>query len=259
MQDRPHPTSWASYLHRFHQGRAGITEEILAASASTGQNPYEWLLEAIPKSANLLDLACGSAPLLNAGWKGTWVGVDRSEAELDRARANGSEGVVAAEASALPFENRRFMVVACSMALMLLDPLDACLAEVARVLAPGGTVVLLLPGGPWSLRPLDLYRWSELLLALHVARLRYPNDRSVAHLATTMRLYGMTIVTDERRRFVFPVRTADAAERFVDSLYLPETDAARIDLAYRIARKWIGHSIGVPIRRVRLRLTKTTA
>ena len=82
------PTSWTAYLTAFHQDRPGITDEILGASRSAGQNPYEWLLEVISGDENLLDVACGSAPLLQAGWKSPWIGVDRSPAELARARAN---------------------------------------------------------------------------------------------------------------------------------------------------------------------------
>jgi ubiquinone/menaquinone biosynthesis C-methylase UbiE len=116
------PTSWTAYLTAFHQDRPGITEEILGASRSAWQNPYEWLLEVISEDENLLDVACGSAPLLQAGWKSTWIGVDRSPAELARARANGAGNLVNAEARHLPFGNRQFTAVSCSMALMLLAP-----------------------------------------------------------------------------------------------------------------------------------------
>ena len=249
---REDPTSWTSYLTAFHQDRPGITEEILGVSTSAAQNPYEWLVEAIPSDANLLDLACGSAPLLRAGWKGPWIGVDRSAAEVDRARTNGARNVVAAEANDLPFEDHQFSALTCSMALMLIDPLDDCLAEIARVLTPGGTIALLLPGGPSTLFPTDIWRWGTVLIALRRLRLRYPNDRSIRRLRATADRHHMVVITDDRRRFTYQVATTDAADRFLDSLYLPNIETARTDAARRVARKWIGSSIGIPLRRVRL-------
>lgn len=245
------PTNWTSYLSAFHQDHPGITEEILGASRSAGQNPYEWLLEVI-SGENLLDVACGSAPLLQAGWKSPWIGVDRSPAELARARANGAGNLVNAEANHLPFGNHQFAVVACSMALMLLAPLDDCLAEITRVLVPGGTLALLLPGGPRTLRPIDIYRWSNLLKALRRVRLRYPNDRLIGNLEATATRHGLHIVTDDRRRFDYRLTKADAADCFVDSLYLPDTLTARTDDARLVARRWVGSSVGIPLRRVRL-------
>ena len=246
------PTSWTAYLTAFHQDRPGITEEILGASRSAGQNPYQWLLEVISDDENLLDVACGSAPLLKAGWRGPWIGVDRSPAELARARANGAGNLLNAEAHHLPFGNHQFTAVACSMALMLLAPLDECLAEITRVLAPGGTLALLLPGGPRTLHPIDIYRWTNVLKALRRVRFRYPNDRSVGRLEATATRHGLHIVTDDRRRFGYRFTTSDAADRFVDSLYLPDTMTPRTDDARLVARRWLGSSIGIPLRRVGL-------
>ena len=246
------PTSWTAYLTAFHQDRPGITEDILGASQSAGQNPYQWLLEVIPGDENLLDVACGSAPLLQAGWNSPWIGVDRSPAELARARANGAGNLVNAEARKLPFGEHQFTAVACSMALMLLAPLDDCLAEIARVLAPGGTLALLLPGGPWTLHPIDIYRWSSLLKALRRVRLRYPNDQLIGRLEATATRHGLRIVTDDRRRFGYRFTTPDAADCFVDSLYLPDTTTSLTDDARLVARRWVGSSIGIPLRRVGL-------
>lgn len=249
-RSRHDPTPWRTYLSAFHEERPGITEEILAASKSAGQNPYEWLLELIPQGANLLDLACGSAPLLRAGWTGPWVGVDRSPAELDGARANGGDSVVAAEADDLPFDDGSFAAVACSMALMLLDPLDDCLAELARVLGPGGIVAVLLPGGPGPLTGNDIWRWGRLLVALRRTRFEYPNHRIVHHLDETVRRHGLAVLTEDHRRFAYPVGSRGAADRFVESLYLPGVPPARARAARRVADLWVGREIGIPLRRV---------
>jgi len=249
-RSRRHPTDWGTYLSTFHQERPGITEEILAVSTSAGQNPYEWLLEVIPQDAHLLDLACGSAPLLRAGWTGPWVGVDRSPAELDLARASGGQSAVVGEAHDLQCDDHSFGAVACSMAFMLLDPLDDCLAEVARVLAPGGTVGLLLPGGPGPLNGGDLWRWGRLLVALRQTRFEYPNDKAVRRLDGTVGRHGLAVVTDDRRRFAYSFSSPDAANRFVDSLYLPGVPATWVHAAHRVANAWVGREIGISLRRV---------
>lgn len=244
--------AWRQYLAAFHDRHPGITEDILAAATSHGINPYQWLLELIPSDANLLDLACGSAPLLAAGWTGRWVGIDRSEAELDRARIHAGRTYVIGEAHDLPFDDGEFTAIACSMALMLVQPLDDCLAEAARVLAPGGTMVVLLPGAAVPLTARDMLRWVRLLSALRQPRLTYPNDRDLRRLRHRASQHGLSVDLEERRRFALPITTADTADRFVDSLYLPRVANTRIAAARQVARTWKGAQIGIPLRRVRL-------
>jgi SAM-dependent methyltransferase len=242
--------TWDAYLDEFHARRPGITEDVLGSARAGGTTPYGWLLEAVAPDVRLLDLACGSGPLLGAGWAGAWVGVDRSPAELGRARRHDGATVVAAEAPRLPFAPRSFGAVACSMALMVIEPLEECLDEAVRVLAPGGTLVLLLPGGPAPLRSRDTWMWARLLAAVRTARLTYPNDRAMRRLDAPLGSRGLRVEADERRRF--PVRFADGADtdRFVASLYLPGSAPRRMEAARRVARGWVGAELGVPLRRV---------
>lgn len=61
-------TRSAQWMEPFHRTRPGITEEILGSSYGRDQNdnPYRWLLEALPECDRVLDLACGSAPGCNS-------------------------------------------------------------------------------------------------------------------------------------------------------------------------------------------------
>lgn len=242
--------TWEPFLDDFHTRRPGITEDILDSAISDGATPYKWLLEVIPPEARLLDLACGSGPLLPAGWAGPWVGIDRSRAELRRARLCDGASLVAADAQRLPFGVGTFGAVACSMALMLLQPLDECLDEVARVLAPGGTLAVLLPGGPRPLRVQDMWAWGRLLVALRTARLSYPNDHQLRRIDAVLHRHHLTVVTDERRRFVLHFSSTVETNRFVDSLYLPQSYERRIVAAQRSAQAWVGKEIGIPLRRM---------
>jgi ubiquinone/menaquinone biosynthesis C-methylase UbiE len=206
----------------------------------------------VPPEARVLDVACGSAPLHGHGRPSAWVGIDRSTQELERARSTGAGPLIQGDISALPLRDRSFDSVICAMALMLFEPLPQCLIEIARVVVPEGTIEVLLPGGPGPLSGSDLWRWSRLLVALRTVRLEYPNDPSMRNLTATVQRHGFEVVADQRRRFSFHVVSIEAAERFVDSLYLPGTPPGRIDAARRIARSWVGEEIGIPLRRIHM-------
>ena len=241
---------WAGYLARFHDQRAGITEEVLGHSLDDGLNAYQWLVQDLPVDAEVLDVACGSAPL-HTLLPDAWVGLDVSMSELDRARARGRGPLVVGDAAVLPFRDGSFDAVVCSMALMLVQPLDAALAEVARVLRPGGLLAALLPSNR-PLVPTDLARYARLLLALR-RRLRYPNDRSLAQLSLLLSRAGFVPVDDERRRFVCRVTTPEMAALCVTSLYLPGEPPERTAQALAVAGSWVGKALGVPLRRVTAR------
>jgi SAM-dependent methyltransferase len=243
-------TGWRDYLADFHARFPGITEEILGATRSGGVSPYQWILDAVPSESNVLDLACGSAPMLTAGWRGPWVGIDRSKTEVDAAARYRDHRIVEADAHDLPFDDAIFDVVVCSMALMLLDPLRDCLSEVSRVLVADGIMVVLIPAGSKPLTSRDVWRWSHLLFTLRRGRLTYPNDREIRRLGHTLSVTGFSVVSDQRCRFPFTFSDTAAARRFVDSLYLPRIPPRRIERAHDLVSAWVGSDIGIPLRRI---------
>ena len=236
---------WREYLADFHATRAGITEELLAHTTDGGTDPYGWVAEQLDPSARVLDLACGSGPL-RARHAGPWTGIDISSPELARARAQGAGPLVLGDGAALPFAAGSFDAVACSMALMLIQPVERALAEVARVLRPGGRLVALLPSSH-PLRPGDMRRYGQLLVALR-RRLTYPNDRALAHVDPLLAAAGLTLAADGRRRFECDIADPYTAALCVTSLYLPDQDPERLARAFAVARGWVGHTVGVPLR-----------
>jgi malonyl-CoA O-methyltransferase len=89
-----------------------------------------------------LDLGCGSGRylrLLAARGVPEVVGADLSPAMLSRARETGS-ALVRGGASCLPFAARSFDLVVCALVVGHLAALDPVIAEVARVLRPGGVL-----------------------------------------------------------------------------------------------------------------------
>ncbi len=108
----------------------------------------------------VLDLGCGEGQLgrlVGADGAPAVVGVDRAWNQIVEAVARGG-GVhcVQGDAAALPLADRSFDAVVASLVLEHLEDLDGAVAEVARVLGPGGRFVLFLnhpfvqtPGSGW--------------------------------------------------------------------------------------------------------------
>lgn len=96
---------------------------------------------------HVLDLGCGSGPTLVDLIEGgaTAVGIDGSSALIDIARERLGPDVdlrVADLADPLPFDDDVFDDVVSSLALHYLEDWTAPLAEMKRVLKPGGRVIL---------------------------------------------------------------------------------------------------------------------
>ena len=246
----PAPTSWLDYLSDFHRQRPGITEDVLSVSRSRcGLTPYDWITAPIPLGARTLDLACGSGASLRVRGRDPWIGLDRSASELARARRAGSTNVLEGDATSLPFGDESFDAVVCSMALMLIEPIERALDEARRVLAPEGFFVATLPGRR-PLRARDVLRYTRLVRRLGLVRLNYPNMRVLADASALARDHGFELVEDVRTRFDYPIATSEESSRFVRSLYVPSVASARIERADALAATWVGSSIGIPLRRL---------
>jgi len=243
---------WDAYLAEFHSDRAGITEDTLGRATDGETDPYTWLLDPLDRATPVLDIACGSAPLHPRTQAGGWIGLDSSAGELAAARRQGDHPLLRADAAGLPIASGSVDAVVCSMALMILRPLDAVLGEIRRVLRTDGIAVAMFPGG----RPLtvqDLSRYGRLMISLRRPHLAYPNDRALKHLNHRAQCAGLSVVDDRRRRFQLPLPDAAHGEQFVRSLYLPGVPDRHVAAAARVAAGWAGSSIGLPLRRVVLR------
>ena len=108
------------------------------------QAPMHALFATLPVGT-VLDAACGTGRhgvhLARAGHR--IVGVDRSPAMLARARAKLPQGDFReGELSALPVEAGSVDAVVCALALVHLSGLSDAMSEFARVLKPGGRVIV---------------------------------------------------------------------------------------------------------------------
>ena len=92
-----------------------------------------------------LDLGCGegrvSRELTALGWRVTATDIVAELVEA-AAEAGSARAYAVADAAALPFPDGRFRLVTAYNLLMNVTDVPACVAEMGRVLAPDGTLVL---------------------------------------------------------------------------------------------------------------------
>ncbi|MFT5357962.1 MAG: SAM-dependent methyltransferase [Polyangiales bacterium] len=154
----PNPANLRDHLKQVHQDHPGFTEGCASGCRDeSGRTSYEWLAEAVDpaKHRSVLDLACGSGPLLELCHQRLpedviLTGVDMAPEELALARARlpaGRVQLIQAQAQNLDMiPEGSIDVVLCHWALTLMDPVGPVLAEMARVLAPGGRFAAIVDG-----------------------------------------------------------------------------------------------------------------
>ncbi len=251
------PAGWGHYIDDFHATRPGITETVLGECRADGANPYQWLAGGLrPGPGTVLDVACGSGPLAPLLSANSWIGLDRSEAELRTAlRLHAGVALVRATADALPLPDRSVDSVVCSLALMVLTPLEPAIDELARVTRSGGTLAVLLPARrPLSLR--DQSRYARLFLALRTQPAQFPNPDAMRDSHRLLAGGGFEVQSDEQIRFAYPIANTGTADALVDSFYLPDIGSRRIEAARRSVRRWTGSDLGIPLRRIVATLTQ---
>ena len=129
-------------------------------------------VEHLAGATTVLDVGAGEGQVARAaaGLAGvvSVVGADPSRAQLGVARERAGGPVYArAEAAGLPFASAAFDAVVACLVFEHIDDMDEAVAEVARVLRPGGRFLLLLnhpllqaPGSGWiDDRILDEQYW----------------------------------------------------------------------------------------------------
>ena len=144
----------------------GGTYDRVGAVLSLGQDPLwrRFLVSRLPRDdGHVLDVATGTglvaAELVRRGYRVT--GLDQSEEMLDAARRRfaGEVELVGASAESLPFADASFDHLTFTYLMRYVEDPGATLAELARVVRPGGMIASLEFGVPGPVvRPLwDLY------------------------------------------------------------------------------------------------------
>jgi SAM-dependent methyltransferase len=192
-------------------------------------------LAALEGSRRLLDLGCGTGrfTVLAAERLGARVwGVDRSAEMLREARARPGAARVGwkqADATSLPFKDGWFDAVHSHLVLHLVDDRQAAVAEMRRVLAPGGRAVVgtFAPG---HFRGFFLNPYFPSIPAIDLARFPDP-----AELCAEMAAAGLERAQIDRFDQPVTAAAADVLERvrgrYISTLRLLDEDEYRAGLA----------------------------
>jgi arsenite methyltransferase len=150
--------AWASPIGSFvYDNAQALTRRFIAAM----QLPIDWLQ--LPEGGVALDVGSGPGNVTTslahaAGADGLALGIDISEPMLTRAvraAAGPQVGFLRADAQKLPFRDGSFDAAISLAVLQLIPEPAAALAEIGRVLKPGGRLAVMVP----TLRlPVDLWR-----------------------------------------------------------------------------------------------------
>ncbi len=163
----------------------------------------EWIDDlALPKRSRILEVGCGvGLTTIELARRGYVVdGIDSSEVMVERARRNASGSdvgdrvkVFRGDANSLPFADDTFTLVLAMGVIPWLESPDTAVREMARIVKPGGYVImnsdnllrlnyLIDPLRNPALAPLR----SLLKRTLEKARLRKPRaDAGLVHMHTT--------------------------------------------------------------------------
>jgi ubiquinone/menaquinone biosynthesis C-methylase UbiE len=246
---------WRRYLAAFHRDRAGVAEAVLSRSLAGEESPYRWLARAVSADATVvLDLASGSGPMSRELERPgrMVVGLDLSAGELAVAAERGPGPWVQGDLLALPFADGSISAVTSSMGLVVVTPLGRVLAEIARVLKPGGVLAAIAP----ALRPLGA-RDVRVLTRINTrlrAKPQFPGPVELAGFKKTLQQHGLRRVEDARERYTFTVESRADAELMMSALYLPQTRRSRIEAAVEYLEDAVAKrgsvEVAIPMRRV---------
>ena len=195
-------------------------------------------LAGVGSGDTVLDLATGlGEPAYSAAaivGEGQVIGVDISPEMLSLARERAKRGAlpnveyIEADARSLPFKDASFDVVTCKAGLMLMPEPERVLAEVKRVLRPGGQCAMVVPGSPQETPMIGVaFGVIRNTLSLAPPPAGTPNFYSLSKPGSVEALYeraGLSHVASERVIWATPY---ESAAKYVEFL---------VDVAAQVTR-----------------------
>lgn len=149
-----------AFLLRFHGESPGCTSKAFAGGRIQGEgSSYDLLADCagtVADGGEFLDLGCGDGHLLDllvgrGAPAPSLIGIDMSQEELAlaqaRPRLQGAR-LMQARAQSLPLPDDSVDAVLSHLAWMLMSDVTEVVAEVRRVLRPGGVFAAMVGGGP---------------------------------------------------------------------------------------------------------------
>ena len=193
----PWPALWQAATRFTYDESVAATYDETRGGAARAQAAAEAVDSLLPKGGRVLELAVGTG-IVGAELvaRGNLVhGVDVSTAMLRQARIRLPGHVAAASATELPIADRRCDAVVAIWLLHLLDDSEPVIAEVGRVLRPGGVFITTTDKS-------DAGRYADG---------RVPDESraqdALTHLVAQAARHGLTL--DGATTFPGPLRTTD--------------------------------------------------
>ena len=194
-------------------------------------------------TAPILDLCTGTGDLAlaydrAAGGKVPIIGADfspamlaRAEAKIHKKRASQRIRLLEADAQKLPFPDNHFQIATVGFGLRNVTNTDRCLAEMARVIQPGGKVAILEFSKPSGSIFGKLYRcYFRYLLPLVGQVISRSKDNAYRYLPSSVQEFD----------------NGEALARRLEKHGLVQVSLASADIRHRhvVHRQQAGHVIG---------------
>ena len=178
--------------------RYDLMNDLMSAGLHRAWKAYTVLVADVREGARVLDIAGGTGDLAlafakKAGPSGQVVHTDINEAMLRTGRERLLDAgvvlpTVVCDAEKLPFPDQHFDVVSVAFGLRNMTHKDAALAEMNRVLKPGGKLLVL----EFSkvAKPLEkIYDWYSFKVLPRLGQLVAGDDASYRYLAESIRMH----------------------------------------------------------------------
>jgi SAM-dependent methyltransferase len=178
---------WQSFIPRFrwpdmeaeeYRRLAAVEDVMWYFRALHAHIERELAANVPPGPQRILDAGCGTGGLIRRlgprrpEWQ--WTGVDVSPLACQLARERSATDVREASVTGLPFRDGEFAAVVSADVLYHLDDDETALREMARVVRPGGVVVINVPAHRW------LWSYHDVAVA---GRRRYGRKELAGKLA----------------------------------------------------------------------------
>jgi len=198
----------------------------------------------LPLAEPVLDVGCGDGHFASVAFpRPLAAGIDPASGVLREARGRGAYRVLAqALGGTLPFASRQFATVVSNSVLEHIPNVDPVLAEIARVLEPGGRFVFCVPGDRFT----ELLFFTQLFRRLRLEGLARAYERYFNRISRHHHCDGPE---------VWRARLAEAGLDLTASFYyFSERALHALDLGHYfgapslIAKKLLGRWILAPTR-----------